>query len=391
MTIDVKELSRRTQNPKESTSYLTHNFHPYPAKFIPQIPSYFIEKFTKKNDVVLDPFCGSGSALVEALLLSRKAIGIDLHPIGVLATKVKTTKLKNGEIAKIQVVINKAGQEIDKYYNRDPIEAGSRLSYEIPEFYNRDHWFENNILHELAIIKSVINESKISEELKDFLRLAMSSIVVLVSNQESETRYVAIKKNTEPRRALKLFIKKINDMVERMKAFNAYATNEDIKVYQGDSRYIDFIKDNSVDFIITSPPYPNTYDYYLYHKQRMLWLDYDVKNVQDNEIGSRHKHSSKNEGINTYIDSMNLCFKQFSRVLKPNKYFVFIIGDSVINEERFDGYEITKLLARGTSFCVEKQVMFDLDKTSRLFNQAFRVKNKKEHFVVIKNKKAQAV
>jgi site-specific DNA-methyltransferase (cytosine-N4-specific) len=385
--IDTKELSRRTLNPKESTSCLTHNFHPYAAKFIPQIPAYFIEKFTKKHEVVLDPFCGSGSALVEALLLCRQAIGIDLHPIGVLASRVKTTKLKSGEIAKIQAVINRAEQEIAKYYNKSPARADSELSYQIPEFHNRDHWFQENILHELAILKSIINESRISEELKDFLRLAMSSIVVLVSNQESETRYVAINKNLAPQKTLQLFIKKVSDMVERMEAFSVSATDEEIKVYQADSRYIDFVKDNAVDFIITSPPYPNTYDYYLYHKQRMFWLDCDVKNVQDNEIGSRDKHSSKNEGIDTYIDSMKLCFKQFSRVLKPNKYFVFIIGDSVINEERFDGYEITKLLTRGTPFCVEKQIMFDLDKTSRLFNQAFRVKNKKEHFVVLKNKK----
>src|SRR5919206_4901190 len=74
-----------------STRYLTHSYHPYSAKYIPQIPRYLISNLTKKNDLVLDNFVGSGTTLVESKLLGRKAIGVDINPLACLISKVKTT------------------------------------------------------------------------------------------------------------------------------------------------------------------------------------------------------------------------------------------------------------------------------------------------------------
>ena len=79
-------------------TYLTHNFHSFPAKFVPQIPKTVIEKFTKPKDLVLDPFCGSGTTLVEANLAGRDSIGLDTNPLAVLISKCKTTILKNSDL-----------------------------------------------------------------------------------------------------------------------------------------------------------------------------------------------------------------------------------------------------------------------------------------------------
>jgi len=84
----IHQLVARLDHIKNK-NYLTHNIHPYPAKFIPQIPSCFIETYSKKNDVVLDPFCGSGSTLLEATIRDRKAIGLDLNPIATLISRVE--------------------------------------------------------------------------------------------------------------------------------------------------------------------------------------------------------------------------------------------------------------------------------------------------------------
>ena len=101
MSILCKEDILKVVLNATDTTYLTHNFHPYPAKFIPQIPNLTIKWFTKKNETVFDPFCGSGTSLVEAKLLGRKSIGVDIHPLGVFMSKVKTTKIPEDELGKV--------------------------------------------------------------------------------------------------------------------------------------------------------------------------------------------------------------------------------------------------------------------------------------------------
>lgn len=80
------------------TMYLTHSLHPYPAKFPPQLPNVILSKFGKHGQVVLDPFCGSGTTLVEARLLGFNAIGVDVNGLSSLLSKVKATPLSNEEI-----------------------------------------------------------------------------------------------------------------------------------------------------------------------------------------------------------------------------------------------------------------------------------------------------
>ena len=78
-------------------NYLTHGIHPYPAKFIPQIPSCLVETYSRKGDVILDPFCGSGTTLLETIIRDRQAIGVDVNPIATLISKVKTSCLRDSE------------------------------------------------------------------------------------------------------------------------------------------------------------------------------------------------------------------------------------------------------------------------------------------------------
>ena len=84
------------------TGYLTHSLHPYPAKYIPQIPNVLIQELSSVGDTVLDPFCGSGVTLVEALLLKRHAVGVDANPLACLIARAKTTRLTETEVESLR-------------------------------------------------------------------------------------------------------------------------------------------------------------------------------------------------------------------------------------------------------------------------------------------------
>ena len=74
-----------------NTQYLSHNIHRYSGKFIPQIAKSVIELFTEEGDTVFDPYLGSGTTALEAILAKRKSVGVDLNPLAILISKVKTT------------------------------------------------------------------------------------------------------------------------------------------------------------------------------------------------------------------------------------------------------------------------------------------------------------
>ena len=77
----------------KATNYATHAVHAFAAKFPPQLPRTFIEGLTSPGDIVLDPMAGSGTALVEAAILGRSAVGADIDPLALKICRAKTTPI----------------------------------------------------------------------------------------------------------------------------------------------------------------------------------------------------------------------------------------------------------------------------------------------------------
>ena len=249
-------------------SLLTHGLHKFPAKFFPELPRWLIKRYSQENDRILDPFAGSGTTNVEALLSKRHSVGIDVDPFSRFISKVKVTPLVEKEIKLAQ----KNLMETILHY-RPSLVAESDL----PNFPYRDNWFNKEILFEITYLRKQIHNLDTSDEVKDFFKVCLSSIIRSVSNADNNCTRTTIRKKLKklvrPSDALNQFMKALHDKVPKMVAFSRnYPSGITVKFpLDMDARNIKY-KANHFDLALTSPPYVNAVDYPRTHQLEMYWL-----------------------------------------------------------------------------------------------------------------------
>lgn len=370
-------------------NYLTHNIHPYPAKFIPQIPTCIIESYSTQGNTVLDPFCGSGTTLLEAALKNRKAIGLDLNPIATLISKVKTNPISNIEEKIVYRMLDTLDSIITKMELNPNWLKKIINNDDLPKFYNINHWFQKNVIRELFLITKIIEDHIGNSNVYDFLRLCLSAIIVKVSNQESDTRWVAKDKNLADTYTIKLYTKKIKENLEKLRSFKLAIKGESPQVVVINDDVIEIsnhIRPNSVDLIITSPPYLNSYDYYLYHKLRMFWLGYDYRKVQKREIGSRNRHCDDQESIEVFFQYMGSVLKNLYDLLRKNAICAFIVGDSIYRGDLIKMDTRYEIMMSKSNLSLEDKVSFNQRKYSKSFTPNLKKSYKESHILLYKKK-----
>ncbi len=357
------------------TRYLTHSFHPYPAKFIPQIPRQLILHLTDEGDVVLDPFCGSGTTLVEATLLGRAAVGVDCNPIAVIIAKAKTLCLNPSQRA---IVRRFRDQVKDATLSRKFL-GDLPTEVRLPEFTNRDKWFKLPALEELLFLNGLIQDNE-DGDVRSFLQCCLSSIVVKSSNQESETRWKAINRPIERGATLGHFLKALDLMLEKSRAFaSALPLPPRVDVYHSDARKLEFLDADSIDFVVTSPPYMNSFDYYLYHKLRLFVLGFDHKEVQEVEIGSRYMHHDRGYDKHVFKSEMTICLKEISRVLRPSGRLCMVVGDAIQDGALIPMDSLYEDMMVDLQFDVLDRFSFPQRKYSRYFLKGWKRGSKRSH------------
>jgi len=359
------------------TMYLTHSLHPYPAKFPPQLPHTIIKQFAHKQATVLDPFCGSGTTLVEARLLGCNAIGVDVNGLSSLLSKVKATPLSEKELTQIKLFLDLIANEDFQWKMKRP-------TIKVKDIDGLEHWFQYNVAEELTHILNLIAELD-DENVRDFLKIVLSSIIVRVSNQESDTRFAAKNKNIPDNFTFGLFLTRANEYLIRIAEYSKKVNGDSyLKLLNGDSRNLSMLNNESIDIVITSPPYANTYDYYLYHKFRKRWLDLDVQYAQYNEIGSRREYSSLKKPAEQWTIDLKKCFSEMYRLIKKDGLAFIVIGDSVIKKELIKIDKVISEFIPEIGFEICNIISSDLSEHSRIFNPTFAQKNKKEHLIILK-------
>jgi SAM-dependent methyltransferase len=362
---------------KDKTAHV-HGLHPYPAKFIPHIPRALTRALAREDDVVLDPMCGSGTTLVEANVAGHDAVGIDLNPIAALVSRAKTANLSAKDTAALGALasfLELAGRRLS---GGAPVDLPN--DDELPRFHNRDKWFERNVLRELIFVKQAILEATTGAA-RDLALCAFSACVVTVSNQESETRWAAKNSSAADGFTLRRVGLKLGDAVDRAATFRALRRGS-THVEETDARTLP-LSDESVGVIVTSPPYANSHDYYLYNKLRMFLLEESVADVQQREIGSRHKHSDMKEDIGTYISAMSTVLHECRRVVRTGGALAVVVADAVVRKEFFSMNEIYDGIATEAGFVPEAAYGFRHRRYNATFQRGFGTKQDKNTHVLV--------
>lgn len=332
--------------PRSKNSYLTHGYHRYPAKFIPQLASHLIKENTKKGDLICDPFGGCGTSLVEAKVNGRKSVGIDINPLAGLITKAKVTPIP----------INKLDMEYDRLLQR--IRRFSSHKFVIPND-RLIKWFSKDTLSKLSSIDQairVINDPQI----RRFIYCAFSHILKNTSKWLTKSIKPTIDKKKITADPIEVFTNHSNFMIQQNKEFtNELLRTNNIytkaKFYLRDARKTSLPTD-SIDYILTSPPYVTSYEYADLHQLSLFWLGYDKNwiNFKKKFIGSSHNFASnKNlysniaeniidqmdqrdnlvaKRIRAYFEDMADFFIEAKRILRKSGKLSLVIGNTVIRD-----------------------------------------------------------
>lgn len=281
----------------------THGIHFYPAKLIPQIPALFLDSIRlPENATVLDPFCGSGTVLLESVLRGHNAIGADANPLARLITKVKTTKIP---AKKLKALAETLPSDLSK---------SRRRSW--PDVVNLEYWFSDRISRGLAQIRATIEKVQ-DQEIQRLLWVSLSQTArklskcdlrVAVPVRLNPSRYArghSLRKKAEERLqwletvdVKKFFLTTTLENAALLRSLNEHQgsfgkmRNLYDDAWRESSNSLLNHNDQSIDLIVTSPPYAGAQKYIRASSLGLGWTGLcdasDLRALEDRNIGREH-------------------------------------------------------------------------------------------------------
>jgi DNA modification methylase len=365
------------------TNSQTHGIHPYPAKFIPQLPKVLISALSDPGDVVWDPFGGSGTTAFEALSLNRRAISTDINPIATLVASTKNTCINHKENEEIRNLVQEMIMLLDsKQINERLKREEGKISKLIPPIPNIDKWFHKNAINELAYIRCCI-ESISNEKVKMIAKTALSKIILKSSYQDGETRYASKPGNVTSGDVIGYFTNELENIRKKVIKNSNILFFRNAEFNTSDIRKESKPATNSIDLVVTSPPYPNSTDYHLYHRFRLFWLGYDPRDIAESEIGSHLRAQRLKTGIDTYVTEMTDCLRVMFNALRPGKYATVIVGSGVYGGVQYETSVLLAQEAKKIGFKIIKTINRSLHDSKRSFIMPGR-RLKEEQILILK-------
>lgn len=357
--IEIDRTWSFSESTIKDTSYITHGYYTYPAKFIPQLASRLIKEHSEEGEIVIDTFMGSGTTVVEALTNNRIGIGTDINEIAHLVAKVKATPLKSLDVLK---EFQKLENDLLSRNNGQKEYFLSKALAAIPKNERIDYWFKQPQKEGLAIILHRILEIEDSN-IKDFFLVAFAQIL----KSSSIWLQKSIKPTRDPQKkdveVVSLFLQQAKKMLKRNAEFERILPKnikENIDFWRvtdcQDAR-LQPCETGKASLIVTSPPYVTSYEYADLHQLPLLWLGYldELARFRKKFIGSAYKErdiidlkstladdivrdlgkNKKGREVKHYFADMLEVFEEMKRVLKPQGKACIVIGNT-----QFQGIDI---------------------------------------------------
>jgi DNA modification methylase len=318
---DIKEAERTKH---------VHRLHPYKGKFIPQLVEYFLKDF-KPKDFILDPFCGSGTTLVQCKESGFNSIGIELSKFNSIISNVKVSKYDISEVEKLFNYFKTLNYSDQKILEMDKIITSENYEETLEKFgvtLDKTSWFLKPVQDEINIIVPEIKNIQ-EESLRNLMMVVFSRTLKscratyhsdLVVSETPVTKPYYCRKHKRVCKPIftlsKLFNKYLNDSLKRIKEFDKINNNLICYSINGDSREVSL--PYYFDGMITSPPYLGVMNY---HEQFSYLYDlFDLNYDKNLEIGQLK--NKKN-----YIEDISQVFLNVGKYLKSSAKIIVIAND----------------------------------------------------------------
>ncbi len=310
----------------EDPDALTHGFHAWPARMHRAIARTVIAAATRPGERVLDPFCGSGTVLIEALVAGRRAAGVDLNPLSGPLAKVKCEHRDARTRQRFLEVTMMVGEaSIERVRTREKVIAhlpGPMLGLYGP-----------HVLKEMAGLLEEIRAVPDDAD-RRAMEMVFSSLVVKLSRRQAETTTKRTETEKRIRKGLstEMFVRKCEELAMRWASLEE-ALSEDVdppRVFEGDARNLSrwLGERTKAQLVLTSPPYGGTYDYHEQHALRLAWLGMDASHFERFEIGARRSVKvDEDEAAELWDRDVSAMLVSISSVLERERNCVLLMGD----------------------------------------------------------------
>ncbi len=402
----------------EDSKYLSHNYHPFPAKFPPQLPRKFIHRLAVPGEIVLDPMAGSGTTIVEALIGGHKSVGVDIDPLAVKISQVKITPIDRHQVtATGERILRNAARAVEMEKPTLETQLTHQWDKKTKDFV--DYWFASETQVELLALANEIRQVR-DPEMRRFFELVFSATIITKSGGVSLAFDLA---HTRPHRAKVVldrdgkiilgesyaesknarihFLTKTlrSPLLEFHKRFrqNLEHIIEDVppvlapNILYGNAQSLP-LDDDTVGLIVTSPPYAsNAIDYMRAHKFSLVWFGYSVDELSRKRktyiggetIAGIHLEAmppktqlviskvaaldeKKGRALHRYYSEMTRTLAEMYRVLKLGRAAIVVVGSSIMRGVDTQTAECLAEIGQVLGFRVSKIGVRNLDRNRRM-------------------------